>query len=310
MPTILELIEQNQKKSRQLVLAFCSILFVLYCIVAAGLMYQTETLHRNSLYVIAIGGLIGATIHVAFVHVTMDKRIAKLAKTRAPNMTVRAEKIAYQVFEEVVLAARLKHKPKFEIMDANMINAFAYGYHEKDARICVTTRCLQVLNREELEGVIAHELAHVKNQDVKLQSVAVGVVASLVITGYIIMRIGGGSREKGGVLALAGLAFIIIGYPLAVLAMYALSREREYYADVMAARITRNPQGLAKALYRIYQEDQQPEIQQYSNEIPKELRALFIDDPIDQKTNAYATHPPLIKRIKRLDKTFTIKNKH
>lgn len=199
-------------------------------------------------------------------------------------------------------------KPKVYIMENKQINAFASGRDPKHAVVCVTTGTLERLNNSELEGVLAHEMSHIKNFDMRFMTIMAIVVGAIAIFAQIFLRSlwfsGGRSRDSSGgatgvILMLVGIAFAILAPIIVSLIQLAMSRKREYLADASAAKLTRYPKGLANALRKIKTE----EIDKKNNKkISNALVPLFISNPFKRKSqNIFSTHPPLGERIKRLE---------
>jgi heat shock protein HtpX len=198
--------------------------------------------------------------------------------------------------------------PKCYVIEDTALNAFATGRDPKNSAIVVTTGLLNKLNREELEGVVAHEMSHIKNYDIRAMMVAAIMVGVIVLLSDIMLRSflygrGGGDRDRGS----GSLIFIIIGLVLAILSpliaeliKVAISRKREFAADAGAAVLTRYPLGLANALRKIAN-DPDPLVDTAN----KATAHLYISTPF-RKTkgwlvNLFSTHPPIDERIKRLE---------
>jgi heat shock protein HtpX len=193
--------------------------------------------------------------------------------------------------------------PKVYIQDSKDINAFAAGLKPEAAIVCVTTGALDQLNQEELEGVIAHEMSHVLNKDMRLATLTiaiVGAIAMIAEIGLRIMWMGGGRRERkvNPIVIVIAIVGIILAPILARLTYLFLSRRREYLADASGARLTRNPVGLADALRKI--RGDVPDDPQGS----KTVAGLYFANPWTRKTGGsiWSTHPPLEERIERLEK--------
>lgn len=202
----------------------------------------------------------------------------------------------YRLVEGLTIASGLP-MPKLYVMKSNQINAFASGRDPKHAVVCVTTGALQKLERRELEGVLAHELGHIANYDIRyitLVSVMVGMV-SIISQVFLRSLWFGGGRDRddkaGAIFMIIGIALAIIAPIVVMLVQASISRKREYSADATAVKFTRNPQGLIGALEKIGHEHT-PE-----KKIPKSVANLFFSNPF---RNAAATHPPLQKRIEVL----------
>jgi heat shock protein HtpX len=196
--------------------------------------------------------------------------------------------------------------PKVCIIDDPSPNAFATGRNKDHAVVAVTTGLLQILNKTELEGVIAHELSHVGNRDILLSSVVVVLVGFISIITNMFLRstffgIGGRGRDSkndGGILMLIGIVLSILAPIVAILIQLAISRKREFLADASGALLTRYPEGLASALQKI---------SNYSRPMAHANTAtahLFITNPFGgagrKVSNLFSTHPPIQARIEAL----------
>ncbi|MEO0164867.1 MAG: M48 family metalloprotease [candidate division WOR-3 bacterium] len=212
----------------------------------------------------------------------------------------------HNVVEEVAIAAGVP-KPKVYITPSPAPNAFATGRNPKNAAIAVTTGLLEIMNREELQGVIAHEMAHIRNYDILLMTVVSAIGGLIVLLRDFFLRSflwGGRKRENrgrgGGILILLGLVLAIIAPLFVALIRAAISRQREYLADASGAYITRYPQGLAQALRKLKEYYQPLARASQSN------AHLFIANPFGKDrfeiSNLFATHPPIDKRIERLNR--------
>ncbi len=207
------------------------------------------------------------------------------------------------VVEEMAIAAGLA-KPKVYIIDTPALNAFATGMSPGRASIAVTQGLLDTLNREELQGVIGHEMGHVVNWDIRYATavtVLVGLIA-LVSDGVLRSFYYGGGRRRdsrgGGVVAILLLVFAVLAPLVAKLVQMAISRQREFLADATSVRLTRNAQGLISALEKL-ETSAQP-----FDGANRATQHLFIVNPFrnfsDKASALMATHPPLSRRIERL----------
>jgi len=220
-----------------------------------------------------------------------------------------ADRRLLNIVEEVALAAALPIPPVY-VLDTPQINAFAAGLSQDDAAICVTTGCLQLLNRDQLQGVIAHEFGHIYNKDMKISMRLAAMVMGFFFVLYLAFRIlqfsgAGSSRNRdengkgGNPVALAGIILIVAGaftWLFGSILKAAVSREREYLADACAVQFTRNPDGIAGALRKIANEE-------ITDSMPKEGMAfshLYLDDR-GGLSDIFATHPPLKKRIMAIE---------
>ncbi|MFA5369014.1 MAG: M48 family metallopeptidase [Candidatus Paceibacterota bacterium] len=207
----------------------------------------------------------------------------------------------YRIVENICLTTGLP-MPKIYILEEAQPNAFATGRDENHAVVAITRGLLQKLERIELEGVIAHEMAHIKNRDILLQTVIVVLVGSVAIISNFFFRFSFGRdrEEKNIVFVLLGLAAAILAPIAATILQLAISRQREFLADASGALITRYPEGLASALEKISAD---PTPMKHSN---NSVAHLFIESPLkgdEQKgwmTKLFATHPPIEERIAAL----------
>lgn len=231
------------------------------------------------------------------------------AATGARLVDRRVEPKLYNLLENLCISRGLK-TPALRIMETPALNAFATGLHEGQYSITVTRGLIERLDEAELEAVLAHELTHIRNRDVRLLVIAVVFVGIFSFVGEMAFRglwRGGGSRsnsnssrrESGGggqILAIAvALALIALAYALAVVIRFSLSRRREYLADSGAVELTKNPDSMISALQKIsgHAEIKGP---------PAEVREMFIENPHADFAGLFATHPPIEKRIEALVK--------
>lgn len=229
-----------------------------------------------------------------------------------PDCTEPLQRRLLNVVEEMALAANLPVPPVYLLPESG-INAFAAGYSPADAVIGITQGALEQLNRDELQGVIAHEFSHVLNGDMRMNIRLIAILNGILFVGhvgYFLLRTGSTSsvsrsrsnnkNNGGGLLALA-LGFIVIGYLgsfFGNLIKAAVSRQREYLADASAVQFSRNPRGIAGALKVIGSHSSQSRIR---NQNADENSHLFFGQAISSWLSIFATHPPLAKRIKRIE---------
>jgi heat shock protein HtpX len=192
--------------------------------------------------------------------------------------------------------------PKIYVIHDTALNAFATGRDPSHAAVTVTTGLLKTLNREELEGVIAHEVSHIKNLDIRMMMLAAVMVGAVTLLSDFLLRsfLFGRRESKGGVFIIVGLVLAILSPIVGQLIKLAVSREREYMADASAAVLTRYPKGLSNALRKI-SNDPDPLVDNAN----KATAHLFISTPFRKKsgwlTKMFSTHPPIHERIKRLE---------
>jgi len=196
--------------------------------------------------------------------------------------------------------------PRLYITPSPQPNAFATGRNPAHSAVAVTEGLMRILNRSELEGVLAHELAHIKNRDILVGTIAaamagaITMIANMMQWGLIFGGFRGDDDEGGGALGMIGTLVMIILAPLAaMLIQMAISRSREYQADATGARVAGRPDGLAGALLKL---------EQASRQIPMQVNPatshLFIVNPLSGATLAqlFSTHPPIEERVRRLQK--------
>lgn len=214
----------------------------------------------------------------------------------------------YENLEGLCIAAGLP-MPKFYIMDDGSPNAFATGRDPEHAVICVTTGLMEKLDSNEMEGVLAHELSHIKNYDILLQTIAAVFVGFVTILSDLFLRVGVRSARRNSdsdnnspvqlILLIVGIIFLILSPFFATLLKFALSRNREYLADASAVELTRNPEGLISALKKISSD---PDPLEQAN---KSTECMYIYNPIksnfsNKASKLYSTHPSIEDRINAL----------
>ncbi|MEK7604240.1 MAG: M48 family metallopeptidase [Patescibacteria group bacterium] len=237
-----------------------------------------------------------------------DKLVLSLNKARPATREEFFD--LYTVTENMAIAAGLP-TPKLYVIDDEAPNAFATGRDENHAVVCATTGLLALLSRPELEGVVAHELAHIKNRDMLVMTVAVVLAGFVAILADIFLRtsLHGGFRssdsKQGNVVLMIGVVVAIILAPLAAkLIQFAISRRREFLADASGALLTRHPEGLASALRKI------SGVNRPLTHTSHATAHLFIDEPFGKAegkmgwiNGLFATHPPVEERIRALTHT-------
>lgn len=232
-----------------------------------------------------------------------DKLVLRM--TGAKPVTLEQAPELYRIVENLSVTAGLP-MPKIYVINDPSPNAFATGRDPEHAVVAVTTGLLQVLDKNELEGVMAHEMSHIGNRDMLVMTVAVVLAGFVAILADFLSRavmFGGNDRDRSPLFLILGIAGIILLPIAAQMIQLAISRKREYLADASASLLTRYPEGLASALEKISQ-NHQP-LQKVSHATAH----LFIADPyseggkrsIGQKINGlFATHPPVEDRIRIL----------
>lgn len=247
-------------------------------------------------------GASAAWFGVAFLgHQTMID-LATKAKSVSPSQEPRA----YRLLENLCISRGIV-MPKLKIIETPVMNAYASGIRTKNYTVTLTRGLMQRLDDEELEAVIAHELSHIENRDVRLLIIAVifvgifsflgeGVVRGLLRTN---MSRNDGHRRSGGgnagALVFFGIAIIAVSYLLALLVRFSLSRRREFMADAGAVELTKNPDAMIRALQKISGNAEMASV-------PAEVREMAFENPRTGFAGAFATHPPIEKRIEALVK--------
>jgi heat shock protein HtpX len=214
----------------------------------------------------------------------------------------------YHVIEGLALAAGIP-TPRAYIIDDTAPNAFATGRDPEHSAIAVTTGLLAKLNRSELEGVVAHEMSHIRNYDIRIMTIAVVLVGAIVLLSDWMMRSfwfggrgrRGNDRESGnlqGIFIIIGIVLMILAPIVAQLLQLAVSRKREFLADASGALLTRYPEGLASALEKLEADTEKLEVAN------KATAHLYIVNPLKDHggfvNNLFATHPPIEARVKAL----------
>lgn len=223
------------------------------------------------------------------------------------------QKVLLNVVAEMAIAAGVSVPPVY-LLQENSINAFAAGYSPADAVIGITQGCLDLLSRDELQGVVAHEFSHILNGDMRMNIRLIALLHGILFighAGYYLLRSGGrtgavysaGRSSKnngGGILGLA-LGLMVLGYLgsfFGNLIKAAVSRQREFLADASAVQFTRNPQGIAGALKAIGGASLGSRVR---NPNADEMSHLFFGEAVSRWTSLFATHPPLAERIKKIE---------
>lgn len=274
-------------------------LMALFLILIIGLGYAFSYIYDspNILYIAVI-----LAVSQSFASYWFSDKIV-LSMNKARQASKESDKELYRIVENLSISSGMP-MPKVYIMEEAQPNAFATGRDEKHAVVAVTRGLLEKLDRTELEGVIAHELAHIKNKDILLSTVIVVLVGIIALLSDFFLRMSfwgeGRSNKNGG-----GIALLIIGIIAAILAplaatliQLAVSRKREFLADASGALMTRYPEGLASALQKISAD---PTPMKAAN---NSTAHLFISSPFKGKRSMFSklfmTHPPAQDRIKAL----------
>ena len=266
---------------------------------AEGLGYAVETMPRAA--PIALGAA-GAWFTVAFLG---HQAMIDLA-TKAHSVTPSEEPRAYKLLENLCIS-RGQAMPRLKVIETDALNAYASGIRDKNYTVALTRGLINGLDDQELEAVIAHELSHIQNKDVRLMIIAVvfvgifsffgeGIVRSMmrvnVPRSTTHRRSGGGNS---GALIFFAIAIIAVAYFLAIMIRFSLSRKREFMADAGAVELTKNPDAMIRALEKI---SGRAEL----THVPADVREMAFENPRKGFAGVFATHPPIEKRIAALVK--------
>ncbi len=247
---------------------------------------------------ITIAVLIGALIYALIQYFAAGK--LAVAATGAREIQKSDNPRLYRIVENLSITLGMP-MPKVYIMDDPAPNAFATGRDPKHAIVAATTGLLDIMTDAELEGVMAHEMGHVKNYDIRVSMIAFGLVAAIAVLADFarnMMFFGGNNRENSPhpIMLVIGIIAIILAPVVATLIQMAISRQREYLADATGALTTRHPEALASALEKIGQ---------YGRPMRKQSTAtahMFFSNPLSKTSLSamFSTHPPVEKRVERL----------
>ena len=291
-------IASNKRKTWLLLIVF----FLLLAIVG----YAVGFLFMNS----GFGGVTIAMI-IGFIYaLTMIFQSTEIVMSMngAREVDRNEEPVLYHVVEDMAMVAQIP-MPRVYVIDDPGLNAFATGSNPQNAAVAVTSGLLDIMNREELEAVIGHEVSHIRNLDIRISTIAVALASAITLLSSMAGRMmwwGGASRSRrnsdrdsGGlevIMLVISLLAIVLAPLAATLVQLAISRQREFLADASSVELTRNPQGMINALLKL--ENSQP----MTHHVDDASSALYINDP--QKRGflkkLFYTHPPISERIERL----------
>ena len=284
-------IESNKRKTALLISIFIAV------IVALG--YGLDWYMQGGGSIVFIAVIISVLMSI-FSYYNSDKLALK--STGAKLIKKENNPYVYRMVENLCITAGMP-VPKVHIIDSPALNAFATGRDPEHASIALTTGIINALENEELEGVMAHELSHVKNYDIRVMTIVVVLAGTVALIGDFFWRsqLFGGRRSNrsgngGGYMMIIGLVFLVLSPIVAELIKLAVSRKREFLADASGSLLTRYPEGLARALEKI-------------SKSPAQLKTansatahLFISNPLKKKSfsRLFSTHPPAEERIAKL----------
>lgn len=287
--------------SRNKFKSFLLMMLVFLIIIALGyiISYAVEP---GYFFIIMIFATIFSLLYVVLSFYNSDK--IALASVNAKPASPERHRMLIHAVESMSLASGLP-MPRVYVMESEQINAFASGRDPQHAVICVTTGCLEKLNKQQLEGVIAHEMSHIANFDIRFMTITAVMVGMISIIAQIYLRSlwfssGNNNDRKNGVFIILGILAAILAPLVAQLVSLAISRKREFTADATAVKFTRYPPGLQSALKAIKNEHVSSKD---SHHYSKAVAPLFMSDPFKKKVqNLFSTHPDIDERIRRLER--------
>jgi len=273
-------------------------LIIIVSLVLVGLIYVIGLAIGADIFLIGIIAVIISVLYVLFGYYSSDK--IAIASVNAKPAEKEKYRQYYHSVEGLCLASGMP-MPKLYIVENPQINAFASGRNPQNSVICVTAGALEKLNKQELEGVLAHELSHIANYDIKFMTLTAVLVGMIAIISQIFLRSlfftsisGNRNRQSGNaIFMIIGIILAILAPILVALVQLAISRKREYSADASAVKFMRTPTGLINALEKIKHNSEM--------KVSGAVAPLFLAKPNKAK-ELFSTHPPLEERIKRLRK--------
>ena len=292
-------IASNKRRTWVLLIAF----FALLAIIGAAVGYLWfDSILGGVLIAFIIGGIYAFSMIFQSTEVVMSMNGARqVTEAEAPDL--------YHVVEDMAMVAQVP-MPRVYIVEDSSPNAFATGSKPENAAVAATTGLLNMMNREELEAVIGHEVSHIRNYDIRISTIAVALASAVTMLSSIagrMMWFGGGSRRRsnddrdsssglGIIVLLLSLIVIVLAPLAATLVQLAISRQREFLADASSVELTRNPQGMINALQKL--DGSEP----MHRKVDDASAALYINDPKKPGglQKLFHTHPPISERIERL----------
>ncbi len=275
-----------------------ALIMILFIAFIGGLGWLFSEMFGGGAPSVTIGVLIGASIY-ALISYFASSRIA-MAMNGAHEIAKRDNPRLYRIVENIAITNGMP-TPKIYLIDDAALNAFATGRNPEHSIVGVTSGLMEALDDQELEGVMAHEMGHVKNYDIRVSLVAFAMVAVIGLLADIMLRLtwfGGGDDDDGGspIFFALGIVAALLAPIAATLIQLAISRQREYLADATGALTTRYPEGLASALEKIGSHGSALRRQNAST------AHLFFAKPLKGKSLAtlFSTHPPIEDRVNRL----------
>ncbi|WP_294426336.1 zinc metalloprotease HtpX [uncultured Streptococcus sp.] len=289
-------ISSNKRRTVVLLIVF----FMLLAAIGAAVGYLWL---GDMTFGVVIAVIIGAIYAMSMIFQSTN---VVMSMNHAREVTEQEAPQLYHIVEDMAMVAQIP-MPRVFIIEDQSLNAFATGSSPENAAVAATTGLLAVMNREELEGVIGHEVSHIRNYDIRISTIAVALASAITLLSSLGSRMvwfGGGRRRSddrdngtGLLVFLFSILSLILAPLAATLLQLAISRKREYLADASSVELTRNPHGMINALQKLQQSApmQQP--------VDAASAALYINDPIKKEerlTSLFSTHPSISDRIERL----------
>ena len=298
-------IRRNNRNSFLLLIAFPVLLLAMcYAII---FFTGEQDINATNYYFARIVPVVLAGVAIWFLIAWVGHNAIIRLSTGAKPLERKENKRVYNLLENICISQGM-NMPKLNVINDDSLNAYASGLNEKNYTITLSTGIINKLNDEELEGVLAHELTHIRNRDVRLLIISiifVGIFSFIAEMAFRGLRFSGRKSSKdnkgGAAIVLIIIAITAIAYLISVLLRFGISRRREYLADAGAAEITKKPYALASALKKISND---PMIEAVES---RDVAQLFIDNPKPSVhksmswDNLFATHPPIEKRIALLE---------
>ena len=290
-------IASNKRRTWVLLVAF----FALLALIGAAVGYLwLDSPFGGMTIAFIIGGIYAVSMIFQSTEIVMSMNGAReVSEQEAPEL--------YHVVQDMAMVAQIPMPRVFIVEDASP-NAFATGSKPENAAVAATTGLLALMNREELEGVMGHEVSHIRNYDIRISTIAVALTSAVTMLSSMagrMMWFGGGGRRRnyrdndnglGIVLMIVSLLALLLAPLAATLVQLAISRQREYLADASSVELTRNPKGMINALLKL--DNSQP----MEHHVDDASAALYINDPKKKGglQKLFYTHPPISDRIERL----------
>ena len=289
-------ISSNKRRTVVLLIVF----FMLLAAIGAAVGYLWL---GDMTFGVVIAVIIGAIYAMSMIFQSTN---VVMSMNHAHEVTEQEAPQLYHIVEDMAMVAQIP-MPRVFIIEDQSLNAFATCSSTENAAVAAATGLLAVMNREELEGVIGHEVSHIRNYDIRISTIAVALASAITLLSSLGSRMiwfGGGRRRSddrdngtGLLVFLFSILSLILAPLAATLVQLAISRQREYLADASSVELTRNPQGMINALQKLQQSApmQQP--------VDAASAALYINDPIKKEerlTSLFSTHPSISDRIERL----------